>query len=135
MYMVTNTMFQNRVEIEHIGCMTSTNGVIGIDVKTARGIISRSDVLHLLEEEGPIPVYDAEDLIRHIGIPREIGRAWISHSGRAVMFLIHGIQYISPLSQVRKVLSGERKGANVSFIWWNSLPLDAPGAVPAEVQG
>ena len=124
-------MLQPNPEIEHIGSATSTDGVISIDVKSARGIIARSDVFRLLDRNENVIVYNAEDLIRHIGEPREIGHAWISHSGRAVMYLIDGIRYISPLSQVRGIVEGERKTANVSFIWWRNSPAGDVRAVVA----
>ena len=43
-----------------------------------------------------------------------VGRAWITRSGKAVMITINDVQYVSPLAQVKGMLKGERKYANVS---------------------
>jgi hypothetical protein len=45
-----------------------------------------------------------------------IGKAWITRSGKAVMITINDVQYVSPLSQVKGMLKGERKYANVSMM-------------------
>jgi hypothetical protein len=43
-----------------------------------------------------------------------VGKAWITRSGKAVMFSISGVRFVSPLAQIKGMLSGERKYANVS---------------------
>jgi hypothetical protein len=43
-----------------------------------------------------------------------VGKAWITRSGKAVMISINDVQYVSPLAQVKGMLNGERKYANVS---------------------
>jgi hypothetical protein len=43
-----------------------------------------------------------------------VGKAWITRSGKAVMISINDVQYVSPLAQVKGMLKGERKYANVS---------------------
>ncbi len=44
--------------------------------------------------------------------------------GRAVMYVINGIKYVSPLAQVKGAITGERKYANVSIM------REITGAVP-----
>ena len=43
-----------------------------------------------------------------------VGKAWITRSGKAVIISINDVQYVSPLAQVKGMLKGERKYANVS---------------------
>jgi hypothetical protein len=45
-----------------------------------------------------------------------VGKAWVTRSGKAVMISINNVQYVSPLAQVKGMLCGERKYANVSSI-------------------
>jgi hypothetical protein len=45
-----------------------------------------------------------------------VGKAWITRSGKAVMITINDVQYVSPLAQVKGMLKGERKYANVSMM-------------------
>jgi hypothetical protein len=45
-----------------------------------------------------------------------VGKAWITRSGKAVMILINDVQFVSPLAQVKGMLTGERKYANVSMM-------------------
>jgi len=42
------------------------------------------------------------------------GEAWISRSGRAVCLRIEGVNYTSPIAQVRQVIAGTRTAALVS---------------------
>ena len=35
-----------------------------------------------------------------------VGKAWITRSGKAVMILINGVQFVSPLAQVKGILNG-----------------------------
>jgi len=40
----------------------------------------------------------------------------VTRSGKAVMYLINGIKYVSPLAQVKGAIARERKYANVSVM-------------------
>jgi len=91
------------------------SGTLRIDIKTMQAVISRSGVGHLLARR-PVDVYDISDVMRTAGNPSPVGRAWITRSGRAVMYTINGVKYVSPLSQVKGALTGERKYANVSIM-------------------
>jgi len=64
----------------------------------------------------PAEIYDISDVMKTGGEPEAIGKAWITRSGRAVMYTIHGTRYLSPLSQVQGVLKGTRKYAGVSVM-------------------
>jgi len=72
-------------------------------------------------------------VMRTAGEPSPVGRAWISRSGKAVMYLINGIRYVSPLSQVKGAVSGERKYANVSIMREISGSPAVSSSSPAEV--
>ncbi len=63
----------------------------------------------------PAPVYDISDVMKNADAA-PVGKAWITRSGKAVMILINGVQFVSPLAQVKGMLSGERKYANVSVM-------------------
>ena len=61
-----------------------------------------------------------------------VGKAWITRSGKAVMILINGVQFVSPLAQVKGMLNGERKYANVSMMCRSLLQrLTQPAEVTA----
>jgi hypothetical protein len=60
-----------------------------------------------------------------------VGKAWITRSGKAVMILINGVQFVSPLAQVKGMLTGERKYANVSAMC--EIPPFVMTTQPAEV--
>jgi len=100
---------------EHIGAARQYEGTLRIDIKTMQAVISRSDVARLLDR-WPVDVFDISDVMKTAGSPSPVGRAWITRSGRAVMYTINGIKYISPLAQVRGAIAGERKYANVSIL-------------------
>jgi len=100
---------------EHIGAARQYEGTLRIDIKTMQAVISRSDLIRLLDRWA-VDVFDISDVMRTAGEPSPVGRAWISRSGKAVMYLINGIRYVSPLSQVKGAVSGERKYANVSIM-------------------
>ena len=113
--MVKNTMRPNKkseVTFEHIGAARLYNGSVRIDVKTMQAVIPASEVRRL-EERWPAPVYDISDVMKNANAA-PVGKAWITRSGKAVMILINGVQFVSPLAQVKGMLNGERKYANVS---------------------
>ena len=100
---------------EHIGAARHYEGTLRIDIKTMQAVISRSDIPRLVER-WPVDVYDISDVMRTAGQPEAVGRAWISRSGKAVMYTIRGTRYVSPLAQVNGVLHGTRKYAGVSVM-------------------
>jgi len=102
------------VKFEHIGAARLYNGSVRIDVKTMQAVIPAGEIRRL-EEHWPSPVYDISDVMKNSDAA-PVGKAWITRSGKAVMILINGVQFISPLAQVKGMLSGERKYANVSAI-------------------
>jgi len=118
---------------EHIGAARQYGGTLRIDIKTMQAVIARSDVGRLLVDRWPVDVFDISDVMRTAGEPSPVGRAWISRSGKAVMYLISGVKYISPLAQVKGALSGERKYANVSVIRDITRPTLAYSSSVAEV--
>ena len=117
---------------EHIGAARQYEGTLRIDIKTMQAVISRSDLIRLLDRWA-VDVFDISDVMRTAGEPSPVGRAWISRSGKAVMYLISGVKYISPLAQVKGALSGERKYANVSVIRDITRPTPACSSPVAEV--
>ena len=118
---------------EHIGAARQYGGTLRIDIKTMQAVIARSDVGRLLVDRWPVDVFDISDVMRTAGEPSPVGRAWISRSGKAVMYLINGIRYVSPLSQVKGAVSGERKYANVSIMREISGSPAVSSSSPAEV--
>jgi hypothetical protein len=114
-YMVKNTMTpttKTDVTFEHIGAARLYNGSVRIDVKTMQAVIPAGEVRRL-EERWPAPVYDISDVMKNSDAA-PVGKAWITRSGKAVMISINDVQYVSPLAQVKGMLKGERKYANVS---------------------
>ena len=130
--MVKTTMNQETT-FEHIGAARQYGGTLRIDIKTMQAVIARSDVGRLLVDRWPVDVFDISDVMRTAGEPSPVGRAWISRSGKAVMYLISGVKYISPLAQVKGALSGERKYANVSVIRDITRPTPTCSSSVAEV--
>ena len=100
------------VKFEHIGAARLYNGSVRIDVKTMQAVIPAGEVRRL-EENWPAPVYDISDVMKNADAA-PVGKAWITRSGKAVMIPINDVQYVSPLAQVKGMLKGERKYANVS---------------------
>jgi hypothetical protein len=117
---------------EHIGAARQYEGTLRIDIKTMQAVISRSDLIRLLDRWA-VDVFDISDVMRTAGEPSPVGRAWISRSGKAVMYLINGTRYVSPLSQVKGAVSGERKYANVSIMREISGSPVVSSSSPAEV--
>jgi len=107
---------QQQTTFEHIGAARQYAGTLRIDIKTMQAVITRSDVGRLLMERWPVDVYDISDVMKTAGNPSPVGKAWITRSGRAVMYTINGTKYVSPLSQVKGIMAGERKYANVSVM-------------------
>jgi hypothetical protein len=113
--MVKSTMSpttKTDVTFEHRGAARLYNGSVRIDVKTMLAVIPASEI-HRLTQNWPAPVYDISDVMKNADAA-PVGKAWITRSGRAVMILINGVQFVSPLAQVKGILTGERKYANVS---------------------
>ena len=113
--MVKNTMrpnTKNDVTFEHIGAARLYNGSVRIDVKTMQAVIPAGEIRRL-EEHWPATVYDISDVMKD-SEAAPVGKAWITRSGKAVMILINDVQYVSPLAQVKGMLKGEWKYANVS---------------------
>ena len=118
---------------EHIGAARRYEGTLRIDIKTMQAVISRSDILRLVNR-WPVDVYDISDVMKTAGQPEAVGRAWITRSGRAVMYTITGTRYVAPLSQVQGVLQGTRKYAGVSIMKEMNdmmIPASSPAVVPA----
>jgi hypothetical protein len=112
---VKNTMglkTNTDVTFEHIGAARLYNGSVRIDVKTMQAVIPAGEI-HRLTEHWPAPVYDISDVMKDTDAA-PVGKAWITRSGKAVMFSISGVRFVSPLAQIKGMLSGERKYANVS---------------------
>ena len=106
----TNT----EVKFEHIGAARLYKGSVRIDVKTMQAVIPVSEVRRL-EAHWPAPVYDISDVMKNTDAA-PIGKAWITRSGKAVMITINDVQFVSPLAQIKGMLKGERKYANVSMM-------------------
>jgi hypothetical protein len=117
------------VKFEHIGAARLYNGSVRIDVKTMQAVIPASDI-HRLTQNGPAPVYEISDVMKNADAA-PVGKAWITRSGKAVMILINGVQFVSPLAQVKGMITGERKYANVSAMC--EIPPFAMPTQPAEV--
>ena len=115
--MVKNTMTPTTntdVTFEHIGAARLYNGSIRIDVKTMQAVIPAGEIRRL-KEHWPVTVYDISDVMKDTDAA-PVGKAWITRSGKAVMFSINDMRFVSPLSQVKGMLSGERKYANVATV-------------------
>ena len=113
--MVKNTMkptTNTDVKFEHIEAARLYNGSVRIDIKTMQAVIPAGEIRRL-EERWPAPVYDISDVMKNADAAT-IGKAWITRSGKAVMITINNVQFVSPLSQIKGMLKGERKYANVS---------------------
>jgi hypothetical protein len=100
------------VKFEHIGAARLYNGSVRIDVKTMQAVIPAGEIRRL-EDHWPAPVFDISDVMKN-SEAAPVGKAWITRSGKAVMITINDVQYVSPLAQVKGMLTGERKYANVS---------------------
>jgi len=127
--MVTTPM-HNQTLFEHIGAARLFGGSMRIDIKTMQAVIAKSDV-SLLMDHAPVDIFDISDVMKAAGDADPVGRAWITRSGRAVMYTINGMKYISPLAQVKGIISGDRKYANVSILREMSggpLPLTSQAA-------
>ncbi|HOT04313.1 MAG TPA: hypothetical protein PK069_09050 [Methanolinea sp.] len=120
----------NQTIFEHIGAARLFGGSMRIDIKTMQAVIAKSDV-SLLMDHSPVDIFDISDVMKAAGDADPVGRAWITRSGRAVMYTINGMKYISPLAQVKGIISGDRKYANVSILRemsGGSLPLTSQAA-------
>lgn len=113
--MVKNTMrptTKTDVKFEHIGAARLYQSSVRIDVKTMQAVIPTSEV-RKLEQHWPAAIFDISDVMKNADAA-PVGKAWITRSGKAVMISINDMQYVSPLAQVKGMLKGERKYANVS---------------------
>ena len=124
-------MYQSTT-LEHRGAAREYEGTLRIDIKTMQAVIGRSGVGQLMSR-WPAEVYDISDVMKTAGEPEAIGKAWITRSGRAVMYTIHGTRYLSPLAQVQGVLNGTRKYAGVSVVAEASRALATSPSPSAEV--
>lgn len=106
---------------QHIGAARLYAGSMRIDIKTMQAVIARSDLVRLMDRY-PVDIFDISDVVKAAGNPDPVGRAWITRSGRAIMYRIHGQKYVSPLVQVKGIISGKRKYANVSVM--GEMPCD-----------
>jgi len=112
---------------QHIGAARLFAGSMRIDIKTMQAVISRSDLARLMDRY-PVDIFDISDVVKAAGNAAPVGRAWITRSGRAVMYRINSRNYVSPLTQVKGIISGERKYANVSII--NEITVGTTGTGP-----
>ena len=113
--MVKNTMTpttNSNVTFEHIGAARLYNGSVRIDVKTMQAVIPAGEI-RKLQDHWPAPVYDISEVMKNADAA-PVGKAWITRSGKAVMISINNVRYVSPLAQVKGMIKGERKYANVS---------------------
>jgi len=122
---------KTEMTFEHIGAARLYNGSVRIDVKTMQAVIPAGEIRRL-EERWPATVYDISDVMKDSDAA-PVGKAWITRSGKAVMILINDVQYVSPLAQVKGMLKGERKYANVSTMRRAATLTTSPGpeGVPA----
>jgi hypothetical protein len=114
-YVVKNTMglkTNTDVTFEHIGAARLYNGSVRIDVKTMQAVIPAGEIRRLTEH-WPVTVYDISDVMKDTDAA-PVGKAWITRSGKAIMFSINDVRFVSPLAQIKGILSGERKYANVA---------------------
>ena len=102
------------VKFEHIGAARLYNGSVRIDVKTMQAVIPAGEIRRL-EDHWPAPVFDISDVMKN-SEAAPVGKAWITRSGKAVMITINDVQFVSPLAQIKGMLKGERKYANVSMM-------------------
>ena len=100
------------VKFIHTGAARLYEGSVRIDIKTMMAVIPVSEVRRL-NEHWPAAVYDISDVMKNSDAP-PVGKAWITRSGKAVVYSINGMQYVSPLAQIRSMLKGERKYAHVA---------------------
>jgi hypothetical protein len=113
--MVKNTMTpttNSNVTFEHIGAARLYNGSVRIDVKTMQAVIPAGEIRRL-QDHWPASVFDISDIMKNPDAA-PVGQAWITRSGKAVMIAINNVRYVSPLAQVKGMIKGERKYANVS---------------------
>ncbi len=104
----TNVIF------EHIGAARVYNGTIRIDIKTMMAVIPAGEIRRLTERN-PASIFDISDVMKKTDAD-PVGKAWITRSGKAVMISINGARFVSPFAQIKEMLNGERKYANVSTI-------------------
>ena len=100
--------------LEYIGAARLYGGSLRIDVKSLIAVIPRSGVDDLIAGR-QTAVYDISDITRR-GEDTPIGQAWISRSGRAIMYNILGRIYASSRDQVLATTIGGRKYAGVSVL-------------------
>ena len=111
--------------LKHRGETCKCGETLRVDITSMQGVIRRSDVRQLLKDHRPVDIFDMTDVMKTVGDPSPVGRAYISNSGFAVMYSISGALYCSPLAQVRGVVDGTRKSAEVSVICWGLAPEPA----------
>lgn len=117
-------MQPNRI-LKHQGETCKCGQTLHIDIASMQAVIRRSDVEKLVKDHQGVNLYDLSDVMKTVGDPAPVGRAYISHSGYAVIYSISGIFYCSSLAKVRAVIEGARKTAEVSVICWGPAPSPA----------
>jgi hypothetical protein len=105
---------KTNVTFEHIGAARLYNGSVRIDIKTMLAVIPANEIRRLTERY-PASIFDISDVMKRTDA-EPVGKAWITRSGKAVMISINGIRFVSPFAQIKGMLNGERKYANVSTI-------------------
>jgi hypothetical protein len=106
------------VKFSHIGAARLYEGSVRIDIKTMMAVIPVSEV-RKLNEHWPALIFDISEIMKSTDAA-PVGKAWVSRSGKAIIYSINGMQYASPLAQIRSILKGDRKYANVSTM--NEVP-------------
>ena len=122
-------MTNTDVTFVHRGVARFYEGSIRIDLRTILAVIPVSEV-RKLEQHWPAAVYDISEIMKTSEAP-PVGKAWITRSGRAVLFNINGVRFVSPLVQIRGIISGERKHAH--FAQLHEVPTIAATEQQSEV--
>lgn len=109
------------VTFEHIGAARLYNGSVRIDIKTMQAVLPANEIRRLTEH-WPASIFDISDVMKSTDAA-PVGKAWITRSGKAVMFNINGVRFVSSLAQIHGMLKGERKYANVSAMREQTLTV------------
>lgn len=102
------------IRFEHIGAARLYGSSIRIDVKTMQAVLPAGEICRL-KDHWPANIFDISDVMKDSDAA-PVGKAWITRSGKAVMFNINGVRFVSPLSQVKAILKGESKYAHVAMM-------------------
>ena len=99
---------------KHIGAARIYQGSIRIDIKTMMGAIPASAIQRLMER-WPAEIFDISDIMKSSDAA-PVGKAWIAKSGRAVIYRVNGILYVSSLEQIKAMIAGTRKYAGIAMM-------------------